>query len=189
MPESHGSSSTRQAIMPPECQLIAGQSSMVRLPPSSNVPLTDRVRRILDTPSMRRLAGISQLGMVHLVYPGARHSRLEHTLGVYDNAVRWLHLFWPTLCDLGSDADTAKRDADSLLLAALVHDMGHWPFCHPIEDMQLESMPRHVDRLDEILDPSTGDRGLVQCIEQDWKCQVVDVLALLKGEGVDSSSP
>ncbi|MBM4022096.1 MAG: metal-dependent phosphohydrolase, partial [Planctomycetes bacterium] len=62
----------------------------VRIPPGDTVPITPRVRAVLDTAPLRRLAGISQLGLVALVYPGAVHSRLEHTLGVYRLALEFL---------------------------------------------------------------------------------------------------
>ena len=55
----------------------------VRIPPDKTVPLTPRVRRLLDSSPVRRMAAVRQLGLVSLVYPGAVHSRLEHSLGVY----------------------------------------------------------------------------------------------------------
>ena len=72
---------------------IAGWRSatgMIRIPPGIDVPLTARVRRLIDTPDFRRLAHISQLGLVSLVYPAANHSRLEHSLGVYRLALLYL---------------------------------------------------------------------------------------------------
>ena len=79
--------------MLPEVAALHRTGSLVRLPPSDDVPISDRVRRVLDTAPMRRLASISQLGMVSLVYPGATHSRLEHSLGVYHNALRLVARF------------------------------------------------------------------------------------------------
>ncbi len=55
-----------------------------------DVPLTARVRPLIDTAEFRRLAQISQLGLVSLVYPGATHSRFEHSLGVYRAALEFL---------------------------------------------------------------------------------------------------
>ena len=63
--------------------------SLVRIPPGIDVPLTDRVRRLIDTPAFRRLAQVSQLGLVSLVYPAANHSRQEHSLGVFQAAIEW----------------------------------------------------------------------------------------------------
>ena len=65
-----------------------GGRSLVRIPPGVDVPLTPRVRRLIDTPAFRRLAQISQLGLVSLVYPAANHSRQEHSLGVYPGGDR-----------------------------------------------------------------------------------------------------
>ncbi|TWT93993.1 hypothetical protein Pla52n_58220 [Stieleria varia] len=124
---------------------------------------------------MQRLSRISQLGMVSLVYPGATHSRMEHSLGVYYNALRFLTRFIddPALKDFIS-----VRDVDAFVLAALVHDVGHWPYCHPIEDMRLEGMDQHESRVRRWL---TKDE-LADCIEEDWQCDVTDVCELLEGK-------
>ena len=73
-----------------EVAALDGGKSMVRIPPEVNVPLTDRVRALVDTAEFRRLAGISQLGLVSLVYPAAIHTRFEHSLGVYRLALLFL---------------------------------------------------------------------------------------------------
>src|SRR5262245_43441191 len=74
----------------PEIRGLDSRRHLVRIPHECDVPLTDRARQLLDTEAMRRLARISQLGLVALVYPGACHSRLEHSLGVYRNALLYL---------------------------------------------------------------------------------------------------
>ncbi len=74
----------------PEIAGLNSRRSMVRIPPEVDVPLTPRVRRLIDTPAFRRLARISQLGLVSLVYPAAIHTRLEHSLGVYRLALLYL---------------------------------------------------------------------------------------------------
>ncbi len=155
-----------------------GPASLVRIPPENDVPMTPRIRRLIDTPPMRRLASISQLGMVALVYPGATHSRLEHTLGVYHNALRLLARLSK------DDAFTAvvdRRAAEAFVLAALLHDVGHWPFCHPIEDMCLDQLGEHEARVAGWLEQSE----LAECIEEDWECDQTDVLTLL-GVGPES---
>ena len=60
-------------------------SGMVRIPPGVDVPLTPRVRQLIDTSEFRRLARISQLGLVSLVYPAAIHTRFEHSLVSWRN--------------------------------------------------------------------------------------------------------
>ncbi|TWT87830.1 HD domain-containing protein [Neorhodopirellula pilleata] len=153
--------------------------SRVRIPPTMDVPITPRVRRLLDSAPMRRLASLSQLGLVSLVYPGATHSRLEHSLGVYANAVSLLR----RLQDQGRQSEVADPVAQqAFLVAALVHDAGHWPFCHPIEDMgnaldYCDEGPimKHEARVDAML----TDGPLASCLAKDWDCSADDVSAIL----------
>ena len=137
---------------------------------------------MLDSQPLRRLAGISQLGLVSLVYPGAMHTRLEHTLGVYHNAVKILSRF---VRDPLVSGWLTEQDCDAFLLAALLHDVGHWPFCHPIEDMQLAGLPRHETRVREVI--SHGD--LSTLIDQDWHCDAANVVELLIKQDHDETSP
>ncbi len=146
--------------------------SLVRIPPSDDVPLSARVRRLMDTAPLRRLASISQLGMVSLVYPGATHSRLEHTLGVYHNSLRLLDRLAE---DSAFTEMVDRRMAEAFVLASLVHDVGHWPFCHPIEDMCLEQLGEHESQIAGWLD----HREVAACIDEDWQCSAGDVLSLL----------
>ena len=122
---------------------------------------------------MRRLASISQLGMVSLVYPGATHSRLEHSLGVYRNSLRLLARF-------GNESKfqniVDESAVDAFVLAALLHDIGHWPFCHPIEDMRLQDLPEHETRVRQWINTSE----LANCIQTDWSCSIDDVCRLLE---------
>lgn len=158
--------------MLPEVAALHRTGSLVRIPPSQDVPISERVRRVLDSEPMHRLASISQLGMVSLVYPGATHSRLEHSLGVYHNALQLLARFSD---DRDFNSIVSSRMAEAFVFASLVHDVGHWPFCHPIEDMQLGGLGEHESRVASCL-----QRGeLASCLDQDWECDAEDVLALL----------
>ena len=145
----------------PEILALSATSSMVRLPPETDAPVTERVRRLMDTAAFRRLARVSQLGLVALVYPGATHSRFEHSLGVYRNALLFLK-------QLGHDsrfaAIVSAKDAERLIAAALLHDVGHWPFCHPIEDLGLADVPRHEDCVARCI--CTGDIATI--LRRDW---------------------
>jgi HD superfamily phosphohydrolase len=156
-----------------EVSALHRTGSLVRIPPADDVPISDRVRRVLDTAPMRRLASISQLGMVSLVYPGATHSRLEHSLGVYHNALRLVARF------SGDEQFTSlvqPQMAEAFVVAALIHDVGHWPFCHPIEDMRLSDLGEHESRIPDWI----ANSELADCIEEDWACDQHDVLALLQ---------
>ena len=85
---------------------------------------------MLDTPPVQRLRYVRQLGHAFLVYPGATHSRFEHALGAY-------HLTGQALASLAERGELAGIDAQSQLavrLAALLHDIGHYPFSHALEE-------------------------------------------------------
>ena len=93
----------------PEIAGLDSRRSMVRIPPEVDVPLTPRVRRLIDTPAFRRLARISQLGLVALVYPAAIHTRFEHSLGVYRLALLYLQQLSHDAAVRGGDHPGRRR--------------------------------------------------------------------------------
>src|SRR6266566_2214472 len=109
----------------PEIAGLDARRGIVRIPPELDVPLTPRVRRLIDSAEFRRLARISQLGLVSLVYPAAIHTRFEHSLGVYRLALLFLQQLSH---DRRFAAAISAADAELFLVAALLHDIGHWPF-------------------------------------------------------------
>jgi HD superfamily phosphohydrolase len=161
-----------------EVELAA--DGLLRIPPEIDVPISDRVGRVIDSSPMRRLSEVSQLGLVHLVYPGARHSRLEHSLGVYRNALLFLQTLQP---DLRFRQLVDARGAEAFLLASLLHDAGHWPFCHAIEDMRLATVPRHESRVVSILERSE----VAKLIAADWYCSAADIQSILSGQPTANS--
>jgi uncharacterized protein len=66
--------------------------------------------------------------------------------------------------------------AEVLIVAALLHDLGHWPFCHPIEDMGLEELPPHEEFAAEFLAPH---RELAQVLQAEWQIDPAEVLDVL----------
>jgi uncharacterized protein len=156
----------------PELRGLDARQQIIRIPDRQDVPLTPRVKQIIDTAEFRRLARISQLGLVSLVYPAAHHTRFEHSLGVYRMALRYLRQLATDerFCDL-----VQVPDAELLIVAALLHDLGHWPFCHPIEDMHLPGVPEHELFANSfILEGEVADT-----LRDDWRIQPRDVVALL----------
>jgi len=162
----------------PELAALDSRRGMVRIPPELDVPLTDRVRQLIDAPEFRRLAHISQLGLVSLVYPAAIHTRFEHSLGVYRLALMYLR-------QLAGDERFAAlvrpEDAEVFIAASLMHDLGHWPFCHPIEDLCLPSVPSHELFANSfLLEGELGD-----ALRDDWGVNPRDVVTLLSGKPRD----
>ena len=163
----------------PELKMIHDGSG-VRIPPDKTVPLTPRVRRLLDSSPLRRLASVRQLGLVSLVYPGAVHSRLEHSLGVYQLALAFLASLHG---DKRFRETISEQDAAAFLVAAILHDIGHWPYCHPIEDMDLPDMPRHEERTAQLI--STDE--ITKLLSSDWGLQPKRIAQLILGTASDPS--
>jgi uncharacterized protein len=95
-----------------------------------NIVLEPAAARVVDTPAFQRLRYVRQLGHAFLVYPGATHTRFEHVLGAYGLAQRALD----GLRRRGALDGLDGRDALRIRLGALLHDIGHYPFSHALEE-------------------------------------------------------
>jgi HD superfamily phosphohydrolase len=144
---------------------------VVRDPLWNNIRLEPEALELLDTPAVQRLRYVRQLGHAFLVYPGATHTRLEHALGAYHLARRAIAL----LEESGQTVDAA--DARLLRLAALLHDVGHYPFSHALEEAGL---PSH-ETLAEIhlAQPEVAD-ALGR-----WRIAPQKLLTLIRGQSKD----
>jgi len=156
----------------PELQALQSPKALVRVPPEIDVPVTERVMRLIDSSVFRRLSRISQLGLVSTVYPGATHTRFEHSLGVYRNAILYLQRL-ATIPEFQSKI--SNSDAQLFLVAALFHDIGHFPFCHLIEDMGIPGMRQHEALAADFLDSDS----IVKLLRDDWGIDALDVCELL----------
>jgi len=163
----------------PELAELDSGGAIVRIPSEQNVPFTRRVRAIVDTPEFQRLSEISQLGLVAKVYPGARHTRFEHALGVYHNALLYLRQLTR---DPRFAASVDTPSAELLIASSLLHDLGHWPFCHPIEDLGLTGLPPHESHARRFL---AGDSELAEVLRTEWKIDPADVIDILAGVSRD----
>ncbi|HEX6134301.1 MAG TPA: HD domain-containing protein [Longimicrobiales bacterium] len=115
----------------------------IRDPLWDTIRIDPIARRIIDSPTFQRLRYIKQLGHAHLVYPGATHTRFDHAVGVYHLAQRALHIL--------TERDGLQRldpdDCRLVPLAALLHDVGHYPFSHALEELEQGSIPGHHEDL------------------------------------------
>lgn len=118
--------------------------TILRDPVHGDIPLTAEELRVLDTPEMQRLRHVRQLGAAYLIYPGAQHSRFEHSIGTAHLATRMVNAVNQERDRLGDPRlDGYDQAALRIIrLAALVHDATHLPFGHNIED-QTGLLPRH----------------------------------------------
>jgi len=104
---------------------------VIRDPLWNNIRVEPLALRLIDTAAFQRLRYVRQLGLAFLVYPGASHSRFEHALGTYHLARRAL-LMLEERGDLGSVGDARCAE---VRIAALLHDIGHYPFSHALEEI------------------------------------------------------
>ena len=89
---------------------------------------------IISHPYYQRLRRINQMAMAYLVYPGAVHTRLHHSLGAY-------HLMCNALNELKSKGvDITAAEDQAAKIAILLHDIGHGPFSHALEDVLIEGI-------------------------------------------------
>ena len=112
----------------------------IRCPVHGFIQFNDWERDIISQPAFQRLRRIRQLAWTDLVYPGAMHTRFEHSLGVmhtatllYDSIVR--KSADVLIGQLAYDNVGLDRDRQLVRLAALLHDVGHAPFSHPAEEL------------------------------------------------------
>jgi hypothetical protein len=92
------------------------------------------IYQVIAHPFYQRLRRINQMAMAYLVYPGAVHTRLHHSLGAY-------HLISSAITELkskGTEITTAEEQAAKI--AILLHDVGHGPFSHALEHTLIEGM-------------------------------------------------
>jgi len=92
----------------------------------------DLEERIIDSPPFQRLRRIKQMSVTNLVYPGANHTRFEHSIGT-------AHLSALIAWRLGLDGDTVRR----VKLCGLLHDLGHTAFSHEGEDVLEKHLGDH----------------------------------------------
>src|SRR3954447_5828590 len=111
---------------------------VIRDPLWDNIRLDAGAVGVLDSPPMQRLRYIRQLGHAFLVYPGATHTRFEHALGAYHLTKRALG----SLEERGELTRVPEEDCRAVRLAALLHDIGHYPFSHALEEA---GFPHHEE--------------------------------------------
>lgn len=93
---------------------------------------------IIEHPFFQRLRRIKQLGLTHLVYPGALHTRFHHTLGA-------VHLMGMAIEELrGKGYEITEKEAEGVTIAILMHDIGHGPFSHALEHSIVSGITHEV---------------------------------------------
>ncbi|MCL2379986.1 MAG: HD domain-containing protein [Treponema sp.] len=113
--------------------LFEGYTEPIRDMLWGHIYLTPALAALTESPPFMRLHRIMQLGPAFRVYPGASHTRASHSIGVYHLARRLLiHL-----AGEGADSWLTAGGVHSFLCAALLHDLGHFPYAHSLKELPL----------------------------------------------------
>lgn len=138
------------------------------------IPLSEPELAIIGTAQFLRLERIQQLGFVSRIWPGAKHARYEHSLGV-------MHLARLAIDHLRGQPEggwIGDEDARTAVAAALLHDIGHYPFSHAIEELG-----------PPILSHETVGRRLIETgpiatiLREQWGIEPARVAAIVEPKG------
>lgn len=163
-------------------------------PVHGGIPVSRLEQRLIDSRSFQRLRGLKQLGLASLVYPNATHTRFAHSLGVFRIMSRVIDLF----VDRGHFDNEDRR---KLRAAALLHDIGHYPYSHLMEFVDRDPLrpkllgaqsdsPKVVNKGEALRYPShekigeliiTGRPDVRQLLENEG-IDPVEIAAMIRGE-------
>ena len=128
------------------------------------IDLDELESTLVDTEPYQRLRWIKQLGSANLVYPGANHTRLEHSIGVSHLAKQ-----------MASQSDVPKDEIPLVSIAGLLHDLGHSPYSHLADELPFGK--DHVEVTQDIINSSQ-----ISDILQDKGIDNKEVCNLIKGD-------
>src|SRR5713226_820339 len=154
------------------------------------IHLSRKELKLVESKAFRRLRNIKQLALTYLVYPGAMHTRFEHSLGVMELASRAFDalqaemksraLLDSALKKINMTVDQAR---DLLRVTALLHDVGHLPFSHGGEDVLPKKDNGQATKHVEVSIAIIQGGELSALLGQEFYPEIVRQIALLLGEG------
>lgn len=168
-------------------ELRAVPQKVVRIPVSGNVPLTARVKALISREPVKRLTRHLQLGTIVEVYPGGAHRRFEHSLGVFFAAIQYAKALYADRTSVFWRLTLSKEDVEALLIAALIHDVGHLAYGHYLEEMgSLFSGLTHEEYAQLVLRgahaPNRAAGALPEHVSEAAAKDRAELLAILKGD-------
>jgi HD superfamily phosphohydrolase len=135
---------------------------IIKDPVHGYIEVEDFALRLLDSPVLQRLRYVKQLGFSYLVYPGANHTRFEHSLGT---------MF---LAGVASRRFQLPEDEHRLVVAAaLLHDIGHGPFSHASEPLMEQYLHRTHDEIDPVVEEYASELLSAAGVDPKELCAVV----------------
>jgi HD superfamily phosphohydrolase len=156
--------------------LLNDYQDAVRDPLWGNINVNPLLRKLMETQDFAKLTSIRQLGPTLHIYPGATHTRYNHSLGVYHIAKKLLL----RVVQHESCPELTIRGVKSFLNAALLHDLGHFPYTHSLKELPLMDHEELSAKI--ILDGPLG-----KIIDQDRDNSSVMTAAIID-QGQDSAA-
>lgn len=114
---------------------FSGRKQRIRDNVHGDIEISGNFLQIINTPEFQRLRRIRQLATAQYVFPSADHTRFIHSLGTFAVMQKIIAHFEEYFQSLGGPVQIKKEDKDALLIASLLHDLGHTPFSHAMEDI------------------------------------------------------
>ena len=106
----------------------------LRIPVHGSILLSKEIKDIIDCPEFQRLKGIRQLGPTIFIFPGADHTRFEHSLGTYHLSLKYIEKLM-NFKHFREICDPIDEFIKVTVLCSLLHDIGHYPYSHWIEEI------------------------------------------------------
>ena len=138
----------RTPSLPPPLE----EKGSLRVPINSLAAFSTGLEMLLDSPWFQRLRRVRQLGVTHLVYPGAVHTRFEHAIGTYAQTLQYIKALFENKNSPWFAIHFSAEEIRTLALVSLCHDIGHYSFAHQLEDLVFEQeLPTHEQTSYDIL--------------------------------------
>ena len=164
-------------------EFFGGSMRRVRDDVWGDVPVDKAVRMLLETATMSRLKGMSALGFTLYAFPAARHTCFDHSIGVY----YLTRLTLKRIIDSGAYLE--DRDVRSTLAAALLHDVGRYPYASAVEGINLPVMPPRDEVTRRMIEE---DDETAEILRSGWDLEPHSVFRLIArgdADGADKGTP
>ena len=153
--------------------LSSGFIHTVKDPLWGNIPMTEELRKLIAIDEVEKLSRIKQNGPAFHIYPGAVHTRLSHSIGVYYLGREILL----SLARKNSSLPFSRTGMMSFLAACLLHDIGHFPYAHSLKELAVKEHEEIAadlilgcDELGKAIEDAGGSREMAALIIADGRC-------------------
>ena len=174
-----------------ESFLFRSEGGFIRIPIWGHIPLSAPLKKILAHPSFLRLKGIRQLSFAQQVYPGANHTRFEHSIGVYHLMKMILQRMVSNPLALELQDERLQFDDETcrtLLATCLLHDIGHYPHAHVLEEItpagdNAALFAHHESLTGQFLNEEHhGHHSIAAILHDDWQVDPDAVTEIIAGK-------